>query len=805
MIVPCCIPGCSRQFTTANDLLDHIAKIHKHSAEYHYRCSYPKCIQVFSNTYSFKRHVKNHKFDNALVASGNNSQTNQPDIISIDTVEPLCTENDYFQQDRNNLKTAAVELTLRLHQKANFSRQDVMDIQKSVQKFCTTSAENLGSIDIDVLDTEKNFQYNKHLRELKDAFKFIDSDFKFFEYIKNLNIFQEPTILILENDLVTKVTTEETRKSCLVLNPIEFQIRSFFQTSDILQKTLEYTAKLEQATDIQNFVNGSLWQNIKTKYIQNEYNYVLPLFLYADEFEVNDPQSSHSKVDSICGIYFNFPTLPVEYRSKLCNIFVGGFIRKVVINETGVSKFVEELLIPFKKLENEGLVFQLKSHCVRIRFVLCLVQGDNLGVHSLLQLSSGFNANYYCRFCKRHRTQMQVDDEEHKNCLRNIENYEEDVLKDRHSLTGISGPSPFNQLQSFHVIENPSIDVMHDMYSNGACKYGFIAALNYFIFEKHWLTTEMLNTRVHTIGKSLTDKSLRRIPDFEQTRDSKQKCKTVTVRMTAAEMKAFCYNFTLILGPFILDSNDSVWTFCKTLVEISDLLNLTAFSEVNLPALESKIKLHHQLYQQLFHDSLKPKHHFLVHYPEIIKKCGPVGGMSCFRNEAKHQKFKEYAHVTKSRKNIAYTLSIKSCLQFSHNLYFKTFFSSDEENHFTSHTLKSRPYMKNIKGECPFDENETVQFANTINREGMECKTGQFMTSTDYVEIRLLEIEEFVKHRDTMYVICRDWRIGQFSDHLLAYEALGRKGFMSIIDMDTLNRVTFNICEVDSKYYFRLV
>lgn len=805
MIFPCCVPNCTSHFATANDLLEHVADIHKLPAEYSYRCSYPNCIQIFSNIYSFKRHLKNHKFDTPELASGSgfshkNIPASDPTLV-IDSER--ITSNEECQSDSNNLRTSALELTLRLHQKSNFSRQDVTEIQKFVQQFCSTAAENIENMNVQILETEKKFQYHKYLRELKDAFKFIDSDYKFMEYLKNLNVYQEPSILLLDNDLVKKVITEEARKSCLVLNPIEFQIRSFFETNDILKKTLDYTAKLEQSPDIQHFVNGSLWKQIKSKYSQNDYNYVLPIWLYADEFEVNDPQSSHSKVDSICGIYFNFPTLPAEHRSKLWNIFVGGFIRKVVISRTGVNKLVDMLLVPFQKLEDEGITFQLESRQVRVCFVLCLFQGDNLGVHTLLQLSSGFNANFYCRFCRRHRTQLQSDDKEYVEFLRNVENYKEDLLIDKHSVTGISGPSSFNQLKSFHVIENPSVDVMHDMFSNGICKYGFTAALNYFILKKHWLTIEMLNTRIHAIAKSLTDSSLRKIPDFELARE-KQKGKTVTVRMTAAEMKSFCKNFTLILGPFITDFNDSVWTFCKTLVEIGDLISTSTCSEIAIPTLKSKIELHHKLYQQLFQDSLKPKHHFLVHYPEIIKKCGPIEGMSCIRNEAKHQKFKEYAHVITSRKNIAYTLCVKSCLQFSHNLYFKSFFTTEEENKFSFQTLNSRPYMKNIRGRFPFDENETIAFANTIKYEGVYYTTGHFLTITEDTELKLLEIEEFVKHNEDMYAICRDWKIGHFSDHLLAYEALGRKGVMSIINMIITDGQTLNVSEVNNKYYFRL-
>lgn len=145
--------------------------------------------------------------------------------------------------------------------------------------------------------------FKKYLTQLKCSFDFIDTDYKFFKYIEGLGIFNEPIILTLEQNELKKSAIEECCKSCLVLSPIEFQIKSFFQTENILCKTLEYTRKLEQSDELVHFVNGNVYKKIKAKYNQSEeVSYVIPLWVYADEFEVNDPQSSHSKVDSICGI-----------------------------------------------------------------------------------------------------------------------------------------------------------------------------------------------------------------------------------------------------------------------------------------------------------------------------------------------------------------------------------------------------------------------------------------------------------------------------------------------------------------------
>jgi len=65
---------------------------------------------------------------------------------------------------------------------------------------------------------------------------------------------------------------------------------------------------------------------------------------------------------------------------------------------------------------------------------------------------------------------------------------------------------------------------------------------------------------------------------------------------------------------------------------------------------------------------LKPKHHILVHYVNIIKHSGPSKHFWCFKYEAKHKGMKLYAHVSTSRKNICLFLAKKYQHKFSYNI-----------------------------------------------------------------------------------------------------------------------------------------
>lgn len=109
--------------------------------------------------------------------------------------------------------------------------------------------------------------------------------------------------------------------------PIEYQIKTFFECEDLLEKTISNTKTQESSLRITNFVAASRWKQIRNKYSND---IIIPLWLYSDEFEVNDTQSSHNVRHSVCGMYYSFPTIPEEFQGKLCNIFVAAMLKRLL-------------------------------------------------------------------------------------------------------------------------------------------------------------------------------------------------------------------------------------------------------------------------------------------------------------------------------------------------------------------------------------------------------------------------------------------------------------------------------------------
>lgn len=74
---------------------------------------------------------------------------------------------------------------------------------------------------------------------------------------------------------------------------------------------------------------------------------------------------------------------------------------------------------------------------------------------------------------------------------------------------------------------------------------------------------------------------------------------------------------------------------------IVELVVCPLHNEGSVSYLDSKISEPRDRFQEVFpNERLIPKHHFLEHYPTLIKAFGPVIAFWTMRFEAKHSQFK---------------------------------------------------------------------------------------------------------------------------------------------------------------------
>lgn len=380
----------------------------------------------------------------------------------------------------------------------------------------------------------------------------------------------------------------------------------------------------------------------------------LPLFLYFNEFGVNNPLGSHAA--SVYAAYYSIPILPDYYLSTLQNIFLAGIIKSSDMKKFGNKSSLHPLIEQLIKLETDGIVIRINGKQIRVYFNLCLILGDNLGINEILSFTKSFNCKPYCRICTQDIENMKKMNAEDLRSLRTVKSYNEALLieneKERVQKTGIKENSIFNNIPSFHVTQNFTVDVMHDLLE-GICHYDIGKILSKFIFELKMFSLSTLNSRKQMFPYGDIEIGYRgneiKLSDLQK----------LHFRMTSREMLTFTTLLPLMIHDLVPTTN-KIWSFLLCLIDIIDILFLEEITEMDLVVLKSLIRSHNQQYQLLFSDSLKQKFHLLTHYPTVIQKSGPVKKLWSMRFEAKHKTFKDIAFNTTSRKNLALTLSIKS-------------------------------------------------------------------------------------------------------------------------------------------------
>lgn len=120
--------------------------------------------------------------------------------------------------------------------------------------------------------------------------------------------------------------------------------------------------------------------------------------------------------------------------------------------------------------------------------------------------------------------------------------------------------------------------------------------------------------------------------------------------------------YTLMIHiPFILSefkhALSHVWVSIESLLQLMQIVFSSTIREEDVTRLEQIIENHLTSLIQIFNAKLLPKHHFITHYPNVIRKMGPVIHMWMMRMESKHKVFTKIAAKSYCYKNIAKTLA----------------------------------------------------------------------------------------------------------------------------------------------------
>lgn len=788
---------CYCAFDSIQELSTHFRLLHGLTSNDVYSCMFTDCYQPFSCLSSFKRHLKKHFKNNDSVKStdsptpsssqanlkknSNVSLSSSPKYTSI-SEEMSCqtSSNSDYTSCKDSILHICKKISINLHTKNNLTRKDVLSIQQDIAEITFKISESIKSKVIDMIPKADQNNLIDFLKYCENPFEDIRSEYKLFQHIENSDQFAKPEIFTVSNEISEIILKGQPTldasnvKGCIM--PIEFQVRKFFELPDVLTKTLNNIKFLSAETDITHFVNSSCF---KEKLNHYKGKTIIPFFLYLDDFEINNPLGSHATVDSVCGVYYSFPTIPQHLLSNLNFIFVAAYFKTKEKKIYGNDPFLRPLIKIFKSLEEKGVSIKTKDGSHQIYFVLSTVVGDNLGLNEILGFTNSFNSLYYCRFCTREKSDMQIDCVEFPNFLRNEQNYNIALTKNDSKQTGILSACLLNNLPTFHVTKNFAVDICHDLFE-GVCRYDVCEILLHFILKLKLFSIEVFNYRKQMFNYGETEIG-NLSPPIEIVH-----LKANKVKMSAREMMTFTHFLPLIIGDLIPPDNE-VWKFFLNLLKIVDAVLLGRFNSNDLKILAKNIETHNSKYTTLFKKPLKPKFHFLNHYVGILKQIGPLKHIWTFRYESKHREAKMYARNISSRKNITYTLSIKASLKFAN---FLTEYKDGFPNEL--HYIESDCYylhMNEIKLNIVNYESIKYKFpkllaAKSFVYKGTLYKKDYFLTIKNKFKVELYEIKELLlDNSQEAYVLVQEYKIEKYSEHYQSYLVNSKFDFYKIIDL----------------------
>lgn len=212
-----------------------------------------------------------------------------------------------------------------------------------------------------------------------------------------------------------------------------------------------------------DFCCGLLYQN--SDFFRNNRN-VIQIELASDDFEVCSPLKSKATIHKVCSVYFRIRNMPLEENSKLDSIHLVALCPAVYLkaDDRSFQDIAEHIVFELKELETIGIEISPGNF---LKAALINTSHDNLGGNSILGYVECFVATNSCRLCECTKDELQRTFVEDSTKMRQKSDYDELIHKlGDERCTNIKGIKTFcvlNRLQFYHMLENRSVDLMHDL------------------------------------------------------------------------------------------------------------------------------------------------------------------------------------------------------------------------------------------------------------------------------------------------------------------------------------------------------
>ena len=781
---------CRGIFTTYHSLLKH-STIHENSGHFVLPCGFSSCPKQYTSIRALSVHLRKvHKY--FVTRHREPDQANRNDNRDNIADDPLDDQgfgdcqaldlNELGEQDEgdreidqanfdHDMKCNVGKLLLGLRENHHLTSKSVAVVAQKMTEVIELNneaikrkiSEYIQRTEIAANDKESLLHMINDDCRVAQHIKGLDSQQKLERFAKSELKVVTPTEYILGHDhkgnpeTLQYVSMKDTIISLLSCQEIK---KSVSQNRRTAQKII-----LTDVTDGEHFLQHHLAPN------EN----VVSIILYVDEFTLTNPLRSQAKRYKILATYFQIANLPADKRSKLDSIYLSSLCKTEHAKKYGMPAIYQWLVEELTSLTNEGI--DIEGTNFKCMLLTCVA--DNLGAHQIGGFLESFSSNHPCRFCTVSKDDMHGGN---TGVLRTPVEHDAHVERVTHapnlaSVYGLKGPSFLAEVPYFHCTEGLPSDIAHDLFE-GTVKDVLSRMIKEFV-QQRYFAIDNFNTILAKFAFTGTDKVNTPSPIPADG----------NIKQTICKMWCLFRLLPLMIGDRV-PPGDRTWQFYLQLRSIVEYLTAKRLKRGQVEVLRDLIDDYMLERLSLWPEvPIKPKEHYMLHYPDQIIKFGPLSHLWTLRFENKHQQFLQIWQPIRCSKNVCKTLATRH--QYQSALAFDSGCSRvDLVSIVNMKTQKLRdvpPYVRNVMSDLVQDpEKEVVLGSGLMVNKVVYSKGTIVITDIANDEIEFAEVRHATFCNNRYYVICQELNTELFSAHYHAY-IVTRKSRVILLEKSQLS------------------
>jgi len=630
---------CPVSYGTMNKAAIHALKGHRNESRFRVSCMFPLCLYSSRSWPAFRKHVtRKHGFTNIIALTSLQDDQAVPDYeVDPDLLNDIPQDLTLLATEvSSTTDTLMGKFVLSLETQHHMTRKGLADITGTIEELTQQISLQVQRDVKAALDKERDADiYNVIAESCKLDIQHLSQD-------RSRHMMYQSKYHYIPAEPIYEGSRSTTLGHYV---PLEGLLQLLCRQDQIwacVQRKPE-KGKATNANVLRDFADGEYLQEHP---LTHEDCIFLQILLYYDDLELQNPLRSNKR-HKMAMFYMTLLNIPPVYRSQLQNIFAVAIAPVQNVKKHGFLLVLADFLHTLKRLRTCGIYITRGEKRILVRGDLVAALCDTPAAAALggFKESCAF-AEHFCRSCmacketyKSHQHEEDFDLRTEKKYDQQCKTLEDPALQGRRpywsKLYGINQRSCLCAVPGFNVTESLLQDPMH-VILEGSLPYVLALFLKDAIYGRRLFTLSQFNAFLMQRSNFPQDRKNVIVPI--EPKDIKKE----HIKQKASSMLLMAYTIPFFFGQY-LEEGDEPYSNLLCLIRITCICFKPITDVTCAGVLSQEIADFLHSFRQIYSvEKVKPKMHFMVHFPRQMQRFGPLRHHSTMRAEAKHQSFKDH-------------------------------------------------------------------------------------------------------------------------------------------------------------------